>query len=547
VATAALVPLLLPFFLRSDERWRYWAPASRLAAGMPDGEPCRKPRFHAPVVARYAGGDASSPAFAAHLASLPVAGVGTVARRHVAGCNCVPVDVAWAKRAHVGGPSGSAAAADSSAAAAATPASAPARTRRRTAAAAAPLEDPAEPDGGLDDTLAAAAAAPAAPLRRHRRGVRRVVDSHAKEVLRACVRSACGLPSSTAVGKGSLPVSAVLVGDPQSGSRAILLRVGVGKNDSCILWASRRGRLLCSCFAGTQNALFLSASSRSTTCQHTTALRSCLSDANIPFTRFWTRMHLGSMAADFAVKEQLGSSLVWVVLYRSVFSLVSFSAANAATCIAPSCRRFRSRCGRVTFVRPLHDDHRATAAAGDAMGNTTRSASYKTAVRADQPPAIDDVPDDDVGIESAPCDTARSSTDAAEAAVSARVRRNMLPCAGEIESGDVWARTADWRGLFLRRASGSAAGRENHLATLKGIMEVMGNAGQVHHLRQPEVESYCGSCGRRRDEQHVVTKEAAVLYTHHPSAPAMQVCSLRFSIVRCVSGFILLASVPGIS
>ena len=512
---------------------------------MPDGEPRRKPRFHAPVVARYAGGDASSPAFAAHLASLPVAGVGTVARRHVAGSNCLPVHAAWDKRAQVGAPSGSAAAAGSSAAAAATPTSAPTRKRRRTAAAAAPLEDPAELDGGLEDTLAAAAAAPAAPLRRRRRGARCVVDSHAKEVLGACVRSACGLPSSTAVGKGSLPVSAVLVGDPQAGSRAILSRVGAGKNDSCILWASRRGGLLCSCFSGTQNALFLSASSRSTTCQHTTALRSCLSDANIPFTRFWTRMHLGSMAADFAVKKQLGSSLVWVALYRSVFSLVSFSAANAAACIAPSCRRFRSRCGHVTFVRPLHEDHRATAAAGDAMGNTTRSASYKTAVRADPPSAIDGVPDDDVGIESAPCDTARSSTDAAEAAVSARVRRNMLPCAGEIESGDVWARTADWRGLFLRRASGSAADRASHHATVKGIMEIMGDAGQVHHLRKPEVELYCGSCGRQRDEQHVVTKEAAVLYTYHPSAPAMQVRSLRFSCAPCASAFVLSASAGG--
>ena len=511
---------------------------------MPDGEPRRKPRFHAPVVSRYAGGDSSSPAFAAHLASLPVAGVCTVARRHVAGSNCLPVHAAWDKRAQVGAPSGSAAAAGSSAAAAATPVKAPARKRRRTAVPAA-VDDPAGLDGGLEDILAVAAAAPAAPVRRSRRGALRVVDSQAKEVLGACVRSACGLPSSTSVGKGALPVSAELVGDPQSRSRAILLRLGAGKNDSCVLWASRRGGLLCSCFAGTQNALFLSASSRSTTCKHTTALRSCLADAKIPFTRFWTRMHLASDAVDFAVKKQHGTSLVWVVLYRSVYSLVSFSAANAATCIAPSCRRFRSRCGHVNFVRPLHNDHRAMAAASDEMDKTTRSTSFKTALRADPPPAFDGVPDDDAGIESAPCDTARSSSDAVEAAVSARVRRNMLPCAGEIESGDVWARTADWRGLFLRRASGSAADRASHHATVKGIMEIMGDAGQVHHLRKPEVELYCGSCGRQRDEQHVVTKEAAVLYTYHPSAPAMQVRSLRFSCAPCASAFVLSASAGG--
>jgi len=57
------------------------------------------------------------------------------------------------------------------------------------------------------------------------------------------------------------------------------------------------------------------------------------------------------------------------------------------------------------------------------------------------PPAS--LPEDDAGIEMEPGDTVRERADAAEATVSSRVRRNLLPCLGEIAAGEVWARTAD--------------------------------------------------------------------------------------------------------
>lgn len=76
---------------------------------------------------------------------------------------------------------------------------------------------------------------------------------------------------------------------------------------------------MCSCFLGTQNALFLSASSRSCDCQHTPILRSCISDAVVPLHRFRRRMQLANGPANFAVSHQYGATVVCTVLYQSVF------------------------------------------------------------------------------------------------------------------------------------------------------------------------------------------------------------------------------------
>lgn len=104
---------------------------------------------------------------------------------------------------------------------------------------------------------------------------------------------------------------------------------------------------MCSCFMGTQNALFLSASARSSDCQHTSMLRSSILDSGVSVAKFRERMQLADMASDFGACHQYGSSVVWTVLYQSVFSLVNFTACNVASCVAPRCRRFRSRCGHV--------------------------------------------------------------------------------------------------------------------------------------------------------------------------------------------------------
>jgi len=453
---------------------------------MPGEAPRRKPRFHAAVVSSYGGGDAPAAAFAARLASTPASGVGVVVESFTAGSNCVAVAPTW--RAGVG--SGAASASLSFSSNGSSAPKPPAPKRRRTAPPGGAEVPGGDEDGVLgEDALVAAAVAHPRRLRRPsaRRDARSPFYAQVKVVLGACVRRACRLPSSTPVGKRMLPVSASLVGDPLSRSRAILLRVGNGKGDSAILWASHRGGLLCSCFSGTQNALFLSASSRSTACKHTSALRSSLCDSKIPVAKFCKRMHLGPNAADFAVNKQYGSSISWIVLYRSVYSLVSFSSGNVGTCIAPSCRRFRSRCGHVTFVRPLHYAHRAAAVADPELEKDTGvgrdvGASSLAHTGRDLPlvPALDGVP----------TETQRCSTDAVEAVVAARVQRNMLPCSGEIAAGDVWARTADWRGLFLGRFDGPDDGRLDDFKRMTAIMNRGVTLGVVHSTRQTFVEAY---------------------------------------------------------
>jgi len=158
-------------------------------------------------------------------------------------------------------------------------------------------------------------------------------------------------------------MSAVLVSDPYSRSRAVLLCLMPGKNDHAIFWASSRGGLLCSCLVGTLNALILSVPSRRTSCKFTSALRTCLADARILFTKVWSRIHLGSHAWDFAVRKQFESP-VWVVLHRAVYSLVLFLAGSVARCIAPCCSRFRARCGYVNLARPLDNANRVAAERG---------------------------------------------------------------------------------------------------------------------------------------------------------------------------------------
>lgn len=239
--------------------------------------------------------------------------------------------------------------------------------RPRSPTLATPIDGLPPPDdsGGDEDVdadrdLSRGTAAPSAAVCGHlpprpRRSP--ATTGSIKVALASCLRRACGLPSQTAVGKDPSSVTATVVEDPGSRSRAIALRFGSSKLDA-ILWVSSQGGVLCSCFSGTQNALFLTVSSRSSDCRHTAMLRKCVGLAGASVAKLVARMRLADGAADFAARSRYGNSTVWTVLYQSVFSLVTFTAGNVATCIAPGCRRFRGRCGHVRVARPSNAELR---------------------------------------------------------------------------------------------------------------------------------------------------------------------------------------------
>lgn len=226
--------------------------------------------------------------------------------------------------------------------------------RRRSAAPAQPPYGPASEtasDGEFDFAADGGAPRPPRVSRDRNRRDPVLVEDYVQEALAACIRSTYGLSSSRPMARKASVVTARVIGDKGSRSRAIVLRQRPGKRDASILWVSRRDGILCSCFYGHENALFLSASSRSTTCRHTMALRQALSSSGVSAGTFCSRMRLRADAADVTVCEDDGSTVLWSIPYHSVFSLVTFSGANVATCVAPCCRRFRRRCGHVRVAR----------------------------------------------------------------------------------------------------------------------------------------------------------------------------------------------------
>jgi len=398
------------------------------------------------------------------------------------------------------------------------------RSDRRTVSTAGPSG--ADGDEGDDSAGALSPLRPAVRKRTPRAAL--FVQDFVQEALVACIQRACGLPSSQPLVSRSTSVTARVIGDKNSRSRAIVLRSGVGKKDVAIMWVSCRDGLLCSCFGGTQNALFLSASARSTKCIHTVAMNKALAVSGVGIDVFRGRMRLRADAADFAVPDEYGVTILWAVLYRSVFSVVSFSSGNAPACIAPGCRRFRGRCGHVRVAR----DRQGPDGFLDASTGTVPvavKARLHARKHAGAPRAkVLDNEEEDEGVEKEESDTIRGPQDPDQAKLSSRASRNLLPCSTECDQGEVWARTADWRALYMKRVSGPAAAKASDLKMHNQLFAFSMGAGHLRDVRDVLVEPCCGSCGQKREERHEVVKEPGLLTTHHPSAPSLKVCAAVF-------------------
>lgn len=333
-----------------------------------------------------------------------------------------------------------------------------------------------------------------------------------EEAVVPCLQRAAGLPSSTVRGRDSARVTASIVGQQGTRSRAIVLRYGARRDQTAILWVSARGGLLCSCFEGTQNASFLSVSSRSSNCVHARVVNKCLSIGQVPVEKLRKRMGLRRDAEDFAVPRVFDKSLVMYVLYQRVYSIVTFTA-QSAICVAPGCRSFSRRCGHVRIARRVRDEIKlndaGAAPATKPKGGVKERARFLTNE------------EEDDGLEKQPSDTMRADGDSPEGDLCRRASRNLLPCSGEINQAEVWARTADWRGMQEKmRKQGGDTG---HLNTMAVLFSSAARRGLVEDVTQTFVEPRCGSCGLWRTAKHEVTEEAALLYHHHPSAAALDV------------------------
>jgi len=331
-----------------------------------------------------------------------------------------------------------------------------------------------------------------------------------------CLQRAAGLPSSSAMGSHLARATATIVGQQGGRSRAIVLRYGTRRDQSAILWVSPRGGLLCSCFEGTQNASFLSVSSRSTDCVHTRVVNKCLSLGRVPVDKLRKRMGLRKDAADFAVPRVFDGTLVMYVLYQRVYSIVTFTT-QSAICVAPGCRSFARRCGHVRIARRVREELKL-----QDVGRVEIDVKAKAGGKA--PSRFLSNEEEDDGLEKQPSDTIRADGDSPEENLCERARRNLLPCAGEEAQADAWARTADWQGIIEKqKAQGGGASTLDKMEVLcaTGMLN-----GMIENVSKTLVEPRCGSCGAHREERHHVAVEPAILYHHHPSAPKLQVCAL---------------------
>lgn len=276
-------------------------------------------------------------------------------------------------------------------------------------------------------------------------------------------------------------------------------------------------------FLGTLDAMLLSASSRSSDCQHTASLRRCIADAGVPVAIFRKRLHLADDPADFLSSSRYGGSIVLTVPYESVFYHVTFSAGNVASCVAPGCRRFRSRCGHVKLERPLQANHKALVSAAE--GRVAASVS-KTRDAASEPAPFIVSAKKDEGIEKLPSETARDPADTEERTVARRAWRTLLRCASEIADGAVWARTADWRGLCRDRAAEHGEPASEGIQQMRQPFRTCSLLGHVRDPSEVLLEARCGSCGLQRYDRYKVVPESATMYIDYITAPAISVSDI---------------------
>jgi len=145
--------------------------------------------------------------------------------------------------------------------------------------------------------------------------------------------------------------------------------------------------------------------------------------------------------------------------------------------------------------------------------------------------------DEDDGVEKQPSNKIRADRDVHESAVAAGVQRNLVACVAEVEDGEVWNRTADWTGMLRKQDAPKKDQPTDTIDVLDTLLVEARRRGLVPDVEEPLVEPFCGSCGRKRGADTRSSAEPALLYTHHPTAPPIEVRFTRLLRADCVNPF----------
>lgn len=190
--------------------------------------------------------------------------------------------------------------------------------------------------------------------------------------------------------------------------------------------------------------------------------------------------------------------------------------AQSPICVAPGCRSFARRCGHVRLARQVREELKL-------QGDYLPDGGQISSVGKERVKLVTSEEKDD-GLEKKPSDTIRAESDSQEDIFCRRVRRNLLPCRGETDQAEAWARTADW--LHLSKQTEKMGIDATELQNTAAVYASAAKRRVVEDLSETFVEPFCRSCGLRREARYRVTAEPALLYSHLPSAPAKEVSAV---------------------
>lgn len=311
-----------------------------------------------------------------------------------------------------------------------------------------------------------------------------------------------------------------LVGAPQCRSRVIFCRVGPALVDVVSLWLSPRGKVLCSCRDHTQNVALASTTGRACNCWHAQAFEVGMRDLSSERFAIFDALQVKPGAEQHAFTFDLLGTRCAVAFDGKIFSPVVATERRFMRCIAFSCRSLERSCTHVRLTRAL-----PVFASAGTSADCSGSFSDEDRAMSDG----DETPQKKASTNygrygDATCDAADDFNAILEVHAT-RTKRNLLPCLEEQKMAERWMRTADLLAMSGRiRVGGSrssAAATESPLTP--SALDTLHRCGLVFSPSQALCEKKCYECGCEREADTIIKRTPALVFTHHPTAPPLQV------------------------